>query len=157
MPRRTTVNRSAGATPSLTRSSRTSGLTATSAVVIRASQRSSWRNANVRTGPKFTRRTLILSGTREERVGREAQPFLERHSRLPAEEAPRRGDVGPRVAHVARALGEVLLVDGLAEHLADDVRERVHRARLARRDVQHLAARLGGLGGEHVRLDDVVD
>ena len=43
MPRRTTVNFSAGAMPSATRSSRTSGLTAISAVVLWASQRSSRR------------------------------------------------------------------------------------------------------------------
>ena len=51
-PSRMTVNFSAGATPSPTRSSRTSGLTATSAVVVDASERSSIRKRLPRTGSK---------------------------------------------------------------------------------------------------------
>ena len=51
-PRRITVNFSRGATPSATRSSRTSGLTATSAVVVEARLRSSIRKKPELTGPK---------------------------------------------------------------------------------------------------------
>ena len=51
-PRRMTVNFSRGATSSATRSSRTSGLTATSAVVVDARLLSSMRKKPELTGPK---------------------------------------------------------------------------------------------------------
>jgi len=52
-----TSNFSGGAMPSRTRSSRTSGLTAMRRSVVRASDRSTCRNAAVRAGPKYPRST----------------------------------------------------------------------------------------------------
>ena len=67
IPSRMTANFSAGATPSFTRSSRTCGLTAISAVEIRASQRSSRRNAVARTRVEVAPQDMAVEGVDDDR------------------------------------------------------------------------------------------
>src|SRR5205085_10778104 len=90
-------------------------------------------------------------------LGGEPEPFLEADARFEAEQLARRGDVRPRVADVAGAVGQELLPDRAAENLPDGLRELVDGRAAARGDVEHGAVDVAGLRGEHVRLDDVRD
>src|SRR6266571_5958295 len=106
----------------------------------------------------ITRRTLTRSGNAlEEGVRRQTQAFVETDARLPAEELTRSGDVRPRVADVACALGLFVAIDRAAEQRADCLRELVHGRRPAGRDVHDLAADAVRAGRKQVRLDDVGD
>ncbi len=75
-PRRITVNFSRGATPSATRSSRTSGLTATSAVVVAARLRSS-----IRKKPELHRAEVAAEDVPVERVDDDRWPCVARQQR----------------------------------------------------------------------------
>ena len=61
------------------------------------------------------------------------------------------------MAHVARSLGQELLLDRPLEDASDHLREVVDRLGAAARDVQDLAVHPVGRGGEQVRGDDVAD
>src|SRR5215213_8253429 len=93
----------------------------------------------------------------EEPVHGALQAVAERDARLEADHPPRLADVGPRVAHVACARWQELLLDVAPDEVADRVRELEHGRLLTRSDVQHRAARVGCVPGEEVAVDHVLD
>src|SRR5919204_3373562 len=96
----------------------------------------------------MTRRTRTDPSDTDEGVRGEAQALLEADLGLVAEQASRRAHVGPRVAHVAGALRQELLLDRPLEDAPEHLREVVHRLGAAARDVQDLAVHTVRLRGE---------
>src|SRR3954449_9183656 len=80
-----------------------------------------------------------------------AQPFLELDLRLVAEHLAGGGQVGLRVAGVARARRRVGALDGPAEQPADRLRDVVHALRLPAGDVERATARSLRLAGRERR------
>src|SRR4051794_773491 len=107
--------------------------------------------------PMFSRAiTRMTRMSPTERLDRQAQTLLERPPRFVSEPLPGLRDVGPRVAHVARAQRQVALLDRLPEDAADRVGELPDARRAAGGDVEDAARDALDRAGSHVRGDDVV-
>src|ERR1044071_6256377 len=105
----------------------------------------------------ITRSTFTGAVSVAKELDRAPQPVLEPGGRLVAEDLACGGDVGPRVADVARARRRVAAVDGLVEDAGDRLHDLVHARRGAGGDVEDPAARALGAGGADRRVDHVLD
>src|SRR5438067_6945667 len=103
----------------------------------------------------ITRRTFTRSGSATQELDRAAEPLLEADLRPVAEQSLRLAEVGPRVADVSRARGEVPLPHRLAEDLADRLGHLIHAPWRPGRDVDDLAPHPLCLCGAARRVDDV--